>query len=43
MAQGQAAGAKGTPYSVIIKGDQEIVIPGALPFERIKEMLDPLL
>ena len=43
MVQGQAAGARGTPYSIIIKGDQEIIIPGALPFERIKAMLDPLL
>ena len=43
MAQGEAAGVRGTPFSVIIKGEQKIPIPGALPFEQVKTLLDPLL
>ena len=39
----QAAGARGTPYSVIISGDQKIAIPGALPYEQVKGMIDSLL
>lgn len=39
----QAAGGRGTPYSVILVGDQKIPIPGALPFESIKSTLDTLV
>lgn len=39
----QAAGGRGTPYSVIIAGDQKIPIPGALPFDSVKSTLDSLL
>lgn len=38
-----AAGGQGTPYSVIIAGDQKIPINGALPFDQIKPVLDSLL
>lgn len=41
--QAQAAGAKGTPYSVIIAGDKKVPIPGALPFEQVKAMIDSVL
>ncbi|MBT4850146.1 thioredoxin domain-containing protein [Candidatus Parcubacteria bacterium] len=40
--QAQKAGAKGTPYSVIISGDKTTAIPGALPAESIQAMLDSL-
>lgn len=38
----QAAGAQGTPYSVIISGDQKVLIPGALSVEGVKALIDPL-
>lgn len=41
--QAQAAGGRGTPYSVILVGDQKIPISGALPFESVKSTLDSLL
>ncbi len=47
-ADAEAAGGRGTPYSVIIdeKNDKKIVIPGALPFEGVqslKAVIDKLL
>lgn len=39
----QAAGAQGTPYSVIVVGDQKIPINGALPYDTIKAQLDTLV
>ncbi|MFA5127124.1 MAG: thioredoxin domain-containing protein [Patescibacteria group bacterium] len=39
----QAAGAQGTPYSVILSGNQKIPINGAYPIEEIKSVLDSLL
>ena len=36
-------GAQGTPYSVIIKGDQQIAIDGAEPYESVKAKIDSLL
>jgi protein-disulfide isomerase len=39
----QAAGGRGTPYSVILAGDQKIPIPGALPFDSVKSTLDSLI
>ena len=41
--EAQKAGLRGTPYSVIIAGDQTIPVSGAYPFEQIKAMIDPLL
>lgn len=43
LSQAQAAGGRGTPYSVIIAGDQKIPVSGALPFSQLKSMIDPLL
>jgi len=39
-----AAGARGTPYSVVISASGEkSVIPGALPFEQVKGIIDAAL
>ncbi len=37
------AGARGTPYSVIISGDQKVVINGAEPIESVRAKIDSLL
>ena len=37
------AGARGTPYSIIVAGDQLIQINGALPLEQVSIELDKLL
>jgi len=41
--QAQVAGAKGTPYSVILYKDMKVPIPGALPYTAIKPMLDSII
>ncbi len=41
--QAQAAGAKGTPYSIILFEDMKIPIPGALPYTAVKQMLDSII
>jgi len=38
-----AAGARGTPFSVIVAGEQIVPASGAMPFEQIKPMIDQLL
>lgn len=38
-----AAGAQGTPYSVIVVGDEKIPVSGALPYEQIKSFVDSQL
>ncbi|OGY48888.1 MAG: hypothetical protein A3D39_01200 [Candidatus Buchananbacteria bacterium RIFCSPHIGHO2_02_FULL_39_17] len=38
-----AAGGTGTPYNVIVAGDQKIPVNGAVPFEQFKAVIDPLL
>jgi len=39
-----ASGGQGTPYSIVIKnGKAEGVIPGALPFEQVRAILDGVL
>ncbi|MDO8581949.1 MAG: thioredoxin domain-containing protein [bacterium] len=40
---GITAGARGTPYSVIIAGDQKIPVSGALPTSELKQMLDSVV
>lgn len=37
-----AIGAEGTPYSVVIAGDQMTVINGAQPYEQVKILVDGL-
>ena len=42
--QATAAGGRGTPYSVVVTSDgQKIPLSGAVPFEQIKSLIDPLL
>jgi protein-disulfide isomerase len=41
--QAQAAGAQGTPYSIILFEDQKIPVNGAYPIAEIKTILDGLL
>lgn len=41
--QAQAAGAQGTPYSVVLVGDQKIPINGAFPIAEVKKILDSLV
>ena len=41
--QAQAAGGTGTPYSVIIAGDQKIPVSGAQPFAQISAIIESLL
>ncbi len=38
-----ASGARGTPHNVIIYGGKQIAIPGMLPYEQMKQVLDDLL
>ena len=40
---GIAAGTQGTPYSVIMYGDQKIPVGGAVPYEQLKSAVDSLL
>lgn len=37
------AGAQGTPYSIIIVGDQQAVINGAQPYAAVQQMVETLL
>lgn len=39
----EAAGGTGTPYNVIVAGDQKIPVSGAVPLEQFKALIDPLL
>jgi protein-disulfide isomerase len=42
--QATSAGGRGTPYSVVVTQDgQKIPISGAVPFEQLKAVIDPLL
>ncbi len=38
-----AAGARGTPYSMLIVGDQQGVINGAQPYATVKQMIDTVI
>jgi protein-disulfide isomerase len=40
---GAAAGVRGTPYSVVVAGDQKIPVNGAVPFEQLKTIVDSAL
>jgi len=41
--EAQAAGGRGTPYSIIVAGDTKIPINGALPYATVKTQLDSVL
>ncbi len=43
VAQAQAAGGEGTPYSVFLVDDQKIPISGAVPYENFKSFVDSVL
>jgi protein-disulfide isomerase len=43
IAAAAAAGAQGTPYSILLAGNQKIPLEGAVPFEQIKSALDQLI
>ncbi|OGG88657.1 hypothetical protein A2592_02135 [Candidatus Kaiserbacteria bacterium RIFOXYD1_FULL_42_15] len=43
VAEAAAAGANGTPYSVVIVGDQQAVINGAQPYTVVKQIIDNLV
>lgn len=43
MADGLAAGAQGTPYTIIKVGDQEAVINGAQPYSVVKGIVENLI
>lgn len=38
-----AAGCRGTPCSIILAGDQKLEVPGAVPYEQLKAMVDSVL
>ncbi|MGB0757337.1 MAG: DsbA family protein [Patescibacteria group bacterium] len=41
--QAVAAGGRGTPYSVLVVGDENIPVSGAVPFEQLKSIIDSQL
>lgn len=43
LAAGMKAGVQGTPYSILIAGDQQGPINGAQPYNIVKQMLDTVL
>lgn len=43
LTEAAAAGAQGTPYSVVIVGDQKAVINGAQPYAVVKQIIDNLI
>lgn len=40
VAEAALAGAQGTPYSIVVVGDQQVVINGAQPYAVVKQMID---
>jgi protein-disulfide isomerase len=43
IAEATAVGAEGTPYSIIVVGDQQAVINGAQPYSVVKQIIDNLV
>jgi protein-disulfide isomerase len=43
IAAAEAAGAQGTPFSVLLAGDQKIPLEGAVPYAQLKSALDQLI
>ncbi len=41
--QATAAGGQGTPYSVVVVGDEKIPVSGAVPYEQLKTIIDSAL
>lgn len=40
--QAIAAGGRGTPFSVIVAGDQNVPVSGAVPYQQLKSVIDSL-
>ena len=43
MQNASKSGGRGTPYSIIISGDQYIAVSGAQPYQNFKNQIDALL
>ena len=43
IAEGAAAGAQGTPYSIVMVGDQQAIINGAQPYPVVKQIIQNLI
>ncbi len=43
LSQAGEAGGRGTPYSVIIANGRTIPVSGAVPYEKLKSIIEPLL
>lgn len=43
LADAQAAGGNGTPYSVVVVGNEKIPVSGAVPYEQLKTIIDSVL
>lgn len=43
IAEGTAAGAQGTPYSIVMVGDQQAIINGAQPYAVVKQIIENLI
>ena len=43
LAEGAKAGAQGTPYSIVMVGEQQAVINGAQPYAVVKQIIDNLI
>ena len=43
IAESATAGAQGTPYSIVVVGDQQAVINGAQPYPVVKQIIDNLV
>lgn len=43
LQEGAAAGAQGTPYSIVMVGDQQAVINGAQPYAVVKQIIENLI
>ena len=43
LVEAQKAGGRGTPYPIIIAGDQSAALPGAVPYDQVKQALDSLM
>lgn len=41
--QATAAGANGTPYSVVVVGGQKTPVSGAVPYEQLKSIIDSVI
>lgn len=43
LVEAQKSGGRGTPFPIIIAGDQSAALPGAVPYDQVKQALDSLI